>query len=215
MDRTPCSDRGNVGSIPAGSTYHNNFKENKMSVLALDVSGVPRQWISYDDAITYHAKNSVAWALGEVIAKYRGGIQNNGEMSYIETTSIIAVKGRGFNPYKHGTVALSNKTLFGRDRNVCAYCGNHFPNYHHLSRDHIVPKSKGGENTWMNTVTACRDCNGRKGDRLLKDCRMELLYLPYVPNHYEHMILQHRTILADQMEYLKAGVPKHSRILIN
>ena len=55
-----------------------------MSVLALDISGVPRQWISNDDAITYHAKNAVAWALGEVVAKYRGGIQNDGTMSYIE-----------------------------------------------------------------------------------------------------------------------------------
>ena len=91
-----------------------------MAVLALDVSGVPRQWISKDDAITYHAKNAIAWAMGEVIAKYRGGIQNDGKMSYLETTSIIAIKGHGFNPHKHSTVALSNKTLFGRDRYVCA-----------------------------------------------------------------------------------------------
>lgn len=183
-----------------------------MAVLALDVSGVPRKWISYDDAITYHAKNSVAWAMGEVIAKYRGGNQKNGEMSYLESTSIIAIKGHGFNPYKHSTVALTNKTLFGRDRNVCAYCGDHFHNYHHLSRDHIIPKSKGGENTWMNVVTACLNCNSKKGHKLLKECKMELLYAPYEPSHFENMILQNRTILADQMDYLLAGVPKHSRI---
>ena len=53
-----------------------------MAVLALDVSGIPRKWISYDDAITYHAKNSVAWAMGEVIAKYRGGNQKNGESAF-------------------------------------------------------------------------------------------------------------------------------------
>jgi hypothetical protein len=44
---------------------------------------------------------------------------------------------------------------------------------------------------------------------------MELLYLPYVPSHFENMILQNRNILADQMEYLIAGVPKHSRILLS
>jgi 5-methylcytosine-specific restriction endonuclease McrA len=186
-----------------------------MSVLALDISGVPRQWISFDDAITYHAKNSIAWALGEVVARYRGGIQKDGEMSYLETTSIIAVKGHGFNPHKHAMVSLSNRTLFGRDRYVCAYCGGHFPNYNNLSRDHIVPKSKGGENTWMNVVTACKDCNAKKGHKLLKECGLELLYVPYVPNHYENMILQNRTILADQMDYLLAGVPKHSRILLS
>lgn len=186
-----------------------------MSVLALDIGGIPRQWISYDDAITYHAKDAVAWSMGEIVARYRGGIQNDGTMSYIETPSIIAIKGNGFDPHRHGMVALTNKTLFGRDRNVCAYCGEHFDNHHHLSRDHIMPKSKGGENTWMNVVTACKDCNSKKSDKTLKEARMELLYAPYVPNHYENMILQHRTILADQMEYLKQGIPKHSRLLLS
>lgn len=186
-----------------------------MAVLALDTSGTPRQWISYDDAISYHATNSVAWSMGEVVAKYRGGIQNDGTMSYLETPSIIAVKGRGFNPNKHAHVALTNKTLFGRDRHVCAYCGNHFPNFHLLSKDHIMPKSRGGPNNWMNCVTACKDCNSKKGNKTLKEAKMELLYVPYIPNHFENMILQNRNILADQMEYLMSGVPKHSRILLS
>lgn len=184
-----------------------------MSVLALDITGTPRQWISYDTAISYHATDSVAWSLGQVVAKYRGGIQNDGTPSYIETTSIVAIKGHGFNPHKHSTVALSNKTLFGRDRYVCAYCGLQFANYHELSKDHINPKSRGGENTWMNVVTACKTCNSRKGSKTLKEAKMELLFLPYVPSHHENMILQNRNILADQMEFLLAGVPKHSRIL--
>jgi len=184
-----------------------------MSILALDVSGVPRQWISKDDAITYHAKNAVAWALGEVVAKYRGGLQKSGEMSYIESQSIIAIKGHGFNPYKHSTVALTNKTLFGRDRHICAYCGNHFTNSNNLSREHILPKSRGGTNNWMNIVTACKPCNGKKDSKTLKESGMELLYLPYIPSHFENMILQNRNILADQMDYLMSGVPKHSRIL--
>lgn len=186
-----------------------------MAVLALDISGTPRQWISYDDAISYHATNSVAWGMGSIVAKYRGGVQNDGTVSYIETPSIIAIKGHGFNPHKHAQVALSNRTLFGRDRYVCAYCGGHFPNHNNLSRDHIVPKSRGGLNTWMNVVTACKDCNSSKGSKTLKEARMELLYLPYVPNHFENMILQNRNIIADQMEYLLTGVPKHSRILLS
>ena len=186
-----------------------------MAVLALDISGVPRQWISYDDAISYQATNSVAWSMGEVVAKYRGGIQKDGTESYLETPSIIAIKGHGFNPHKHSHVALSNRTLFGRDRHVCAYCGEHHANHTQLSRDHIVPRYHGGENTWMNVVTACKECNSKKGHKTLKEARMELLYVPYEPNHYENMILQNRTILADQMEYLLSGVPKHSRILLS
>ena len=186
-----------------------------MAVLALDVTGTPRQWVSNNVAIGYHGQKKVAWSLGEIVARYRGGWRKDGSRSYLETTSIIAVKGTNFDISRYTEVLLSNKTLFGRDRNVCAYCGKHFQNYHNLSRDHILPKSKGGTNTWMNVVTACKNCNQKKGNKTLKEARMELLYLPYAPNHFENMILQNRNIISDQMEYLLAGVPKHSRILLN
>lgn len=186
-----------------------------MAVLALDIGGTPRQWIAHDDAIAHIAKGNVCWSLGEVVAKYRGGVQNNGVKSYIETPSIIAIKGHGFNPAKHGNVLLTNRTLFGRDRHTCAYCGEHYQNSHCLSREHIVPRSRGGTDSWMNVVTACKRCNTRKSNKTLKEAGLELLYVPYVPNHFENLILQNRNILADQMEYLRAGVPKHSRIILN
>ena len=78
-----------------------------------------------------------------------------------------------------------------------------------------MPKYHGGENTWMNCVTSCKDCNSKKGHKTLKEAKMELLYIPYEPNWFEHIILQNRNVLADQMEYLLAGVPKHSRILLS
>ena len=184
-----------------------------MSVLALDISGVPRAWVTNDDAIVYHAKNLVSWTLGEVIARYRGGIQKDGTHGYLETSSIIAVKGHGFDFRRHNKVTLTNRTLFARDRNVCAYCGSHFPNHTHLSRDHIMPKFQGGIDEWMNVVTACKECNQRKGCKTLKESKMELLYIPYAPNHFENLILQNRNILADQMDYLLSGVPKHSRVM--
>jgi hypothetical protein len=64
----------------------------------------------------------------------------------------------------------------------------------------------------MNCITACRGCNGRKGSRLLHECGMELLYLPYIPSLHEDMILKGRRIVADQMDYLLASVPRHSRL---
>lgn len=184
-----------------------------MNVLALDVGGIPRQWLSLEQAILYQAKKQVAWSLGETIATFRGGVQNDGTMSLIETPSIIAVRGGdGFNPAKFGKVVLSNKTLFGRDRHVCAYCGDSFTSSH-LSRDHVIPVSRGGENKWMNVVTACKGCNSRKSNKTLKEAGLELLYVPYEPNYYEAMILQNRNILIDQMDYLKSGIPKHSRVI--
>jgi 5-methylcytosine-specific restriction endonuclease McrA len=151
--------------------------------------------------------------MGNVVAKYNGGIRKDGTRSYLETHSIIAIKGSGFTPSKFPTVSLTNRTLFGRDRNTCAYCGDHFGTQH-LSRDHVVPRSKGGPDSWMNVVTACRKCNQRKSDKTLKEARLELLYLPYTPSFNESLILQNRNILGDQMEYLISGVPKHSRLLV-
>ena len=182
-----------------------------MNVLALDISGLPRKWISFEEAILYQAKDQVAWSLGEVVARYRGGYQRDGTQSVLEAPSIIAVKGQGFSLKRAGRVILSNRTLFGRDRHVCAYCGNHFPNYNSLSRDHIMPRSRGGENTWMNVVTACKECNAKKGAKTLKEARLELLYVPYEPNHFENMILQNRNILADQMDFLSRHLPAMSR----
>ena len=81
-----------------------------------------------------------------------------------------------------------------------------------LTRDHIVPFSKGGRDTWMNVVTACRSCNERKSDRTPEGAGMELVYLPYVPNRAEYLILTNRRILADQMEFLAQHVPAQSRL---
>jgi hypothetical protein len=186
-----------------------------MAVLVLDVAGIPRQWTSADNAIVYHAKKAVVWSLGDILVRYRGGIQKDGTESYLESPSIIAVRGNGFDPYKYGKVGLTNKTLFGRDRYICAYCGEKFQTHQNLSRDHILPKSRGGLDTWTNVVTACKRCNMHKGNLTLKEAKMDLIYVPYEPNHFEHLILQNRSILADQMDYLLSGIPKHSRVLTN
>ncbi|MDH3209359.1 MAG: HNH endonuclease, partial [Burkholderiaceae bacterium] len=107
--------------------------------------------------------------------------------------------------------ALSNTKLFSRDRLVCAYCGGRFQ-VDSLTREHIVPTSRGGLDSWMNCITACRPCNGRKGNRLPEEARMSLMYLPYVPSLHEDMILQGRRILTNQMEFLLASVPRTSRL---
>ncbi|MEY8876194.1 MAG: HNH endonuclease, partial [Leptothrix sp. (in: b-proteobacteria)] len=105
----------------------------------------------------------------------------------------------------------SNTKLFVRDRHVCAYCGGLF-HVDELTREHIVPTSRGGVDSWMNCITACRSCNGRKGAKLLEQTGMELLFLPYTPSLHEDMILRGRRILVDQMEFLLASVPRHSRL---
>jgi len=183
-----------------------------MEVLQLDVSGRPQAWISSREAAILYASNGVAWTLGDPCTVLRGGTQRvTGRQSRIEVHPIIAVRGAIPSRAWRQTPALSNSKLFARDRHVCAYCGGRFPSGD-ITREHIVPVSRGGNNSWMNCISACRPCNGRKGNRLPEEARMTLLYLPYVPSLHEDMILRGRRILVDQMEFLLASVPRGSRL---
>ena len=183
-----------------------------MEVLQLDVSGRPQSWISAKEAAVIYASDGVAWTLGDAFYVLRGGMQRcTGLQSRIEVHPIIAVRGAVPSRAWRQAPALSNPKLFSRDRLVCAYCGGHF-HADDLTREHIVPTSRGGHDTWMNCITACRGCNGRKGNRLPEEAHMSLLYLPYVPSLHEDMILRGRRILADQMEFLLASVPRNSRL---
>ena len=182
-------------------------------VLTLDTHGVPHRWITWQHACYYYSKDQVAWALGEHAFTVNGGLNRlTGERSSITASSIIAVKGRAMAMKSFNQVPpLNNRELFHRDRQICAYCANLFP-IARLTRDHIVPFSKGGRDTWMNVVTACRACNEKKSDRTPEGAHMELVYLPYVPNRAEYLILTNRRILADQMEFLAQHVPAQSRL---
>ena len=179
-------------------------------VLTVDLAGLPQAWVELEEAITYHAKLLVAWSVGGHVREFRGGFQKNGQRSRLATKSILAIKGSGAARHGHAP-GLTNALLFARDRQVCAYCGERFLN-RDLSRDHIHPVARGGRDIWTNTVTSCRRCNTKKGSRTPEQAEMPLLYVPYVPNRHEHFILRNRRILADQMEYLLAGVPKTSRL---
>jgi 5-methylcytosine-specific restriction endonuclease McrA len=62
-----------------------------------------------------------------------------------------------------------------RDEETCQYCGKRSRD---LTLDHVVPRSRGGQGTWENLVACCRACNGRKGNRLLKEVGMRLIHQP-------------------------------------
>jgi 5-methylcytosine-specific restriction endonuclease McrA len=183
-----------------------------VDVLQLDISGRPQAWISSREAAIVYASDGVSWTLGEPFHVLRGGIQRaTGQQSRIEVHPIIAVRGAIPSRAWRQTPALTNPKLFARDRCMCAYCGGTF-DFEDLTREHIVPTSRGGDDFWMNCITACRGCNGKKGNRMPEEARMSLLYLPYVPSLHEDMILRGRRILVDQMEFLLASVPRSSRL---
>jgi hypothetical protein len=183
------------------------------AILLLNKGGEALKWINYEDSAAYYAKDKVLWSLGEHNVVLRGGTNaKTGLQSVLTMNTIIAVDS-DISPskFRKNAPILSNKTLFERDRNICAYCVGSFKRGD-LTRDHIHPVSKGGKDTWENVVTACYTCNQWKGDRSLEQADMKLAYLPYQPSFSEFLILQNRKILADQMMFLLSGVSKHSRL---
>ena len=77
-------------------------------------------------------------------------------------------------------VRLSHKSIFDRDEHTCQYCGKKFRESE-LSIDHVIPRERGGRNTWENLVTACLQCNARKANRLPHEAGMHLLHKPRRP----------------------------------
>ena len=177
------------------------------AILKLDAGGQPVAWIRWQSAVTLYARDRVCWEAGAERFQILGGTcARTGTRSRFEIGSIIAVADRT-RKFASGTPLLTNKTLFQRDRNLCLYCGHQFPTAM-LTRDHVVPASRGGESVWENCVTACERCNHRKADRTPEEANMKLLAVPYTPNLAEYLILQNRRILADQMEFLLAYAKK-------
>ena len=100
---------------------------------------------------------------------------------------------------------VTNTFLFARDEYSCQYCGKHkkeLRGRQFLTRDHIVPLSRGGDNTWENVVTSCSPCNNRKGDRLPREVGLKLLNEPGQPN-YVHLVWVVRRVTGAQAKYIR------------
>ncbi|MEC9340952.1 MAG: HNH endonuclease [Pseudomonadota bacterium] len=183
------------------------------NVLRTDVSGMPIEWIDYQQAVKLYHYGQVLYTCGSLLYRLRGGINAaTGRRSVLEINSIIATVGDNSALRKardRYTPPLNNPTLFRRDAQICLYCGGKFRSSD-LSRDHVTPISRGGEDIWNNVVTACKRCNNHKGGRMPEGAGMALLAVPFTPTHAEYIYLKGRRILADQMEFLTAHFPRSS-----
>jgi len=80
-------------------------------------------------------------------------------------------------PYKG--VNLTRQNIFKRDSFECQYCGTK----RELTIDHVVPRAKGGGDTWINLVTACKKCNSKKGDYTPDEAMMPSRKKPAKPSY--------------------------------
>ena len=78
-------------------------------------------------------------------------------------------------PYKEAI--LSRKNIYLRDNHTCQYCGKSG----NLTIDHVMPRSRGGEDRWENVVASCVRCNNKKSDRTPEEAGMKLKGVPFKP----------------------------------
>lgn len=134
--------------------------EQYRKTLVVDSAYIARSVIATERAFVITYKGNA-----EVIAEYPetfGVVNPNLE---INKPSIIRVP--SFIKMQFQKVPLTRQNIFKRDAYTCAYCGETEKKL--LTLDHVLPQSKGGPNTWDNLVTACKKCNGEKGDLLLEE----------------------------------------------
>ena len=100
---------------------------------------------------------------------------------------------------------VTNTFLFARDGYRCQYCGKHrseLRGRQFLTRDHVLPMSRGGDNSWGNVVTSCSPCNNRKGNHLPREVGMRLSARPGEPNHV-HLVWAVRRVTPVQSKYIE------------
>lgn len=100
---------------------------------------------------------------------------------------------------------VTNTFLFARDAYTCQYCERtvgQLRTRESLTRDHVVPLSRGGTNAWTNVVTACSSCNTRKAHHLPDEIGMHLLRSPVEP-HFVHLSWAVRRLTPIQSKYIK------------
>lgn len=182
-------------------------------VLRTDVAGMPLEWIDYREAVRLYHADQVAYDCGTRLYTVFGGSSSlTGLRSRIDINSIIATHGTAKSLSRDRdryVPPLNNPTLFRRDGNLCLYCAMRFPT-RNLTRDHITPISQGGRDSWNNVATACRRCNNYKGGRTPEQAALELIAVPFTPTYAEYIYLKGRRVLADQMQYLLAHIPRTS-----
>ena len=150
------------------------------NVLLLNASYEPLDIISIKRAVSLMLRGRVEAACTESIEMHSASITWH-IPSIIRLRYYVNVPRRG--------VSWSREAVLRRDRYVCAYCGatigdrrrGQMLGKRDFTIDHILPVSRGGKNTWGNTVCSCAPCNQRKADRLPHEASMKLLWEPKTP----------------------------------
>ena len=153
---------------------------NARAVLLLNASYVPLKPITIRDAVDLMMRGVVDTVDG-VAARLRT------PGTVFEVPSVLRLRYYVNVPQRGAT--WSRRGVLARDGYTCVYCGTEVGDIRRgqmvkradFTVDHLVPRSKGGGNTWSNTACACYRCNHRKADRAPHEAGMRLLWEPKRP----------------------------------
>lgn len=95
------------------------------------------------------------------------------------------------------SIPVSRRGVLRRDNARCGYCGASASTI-----DHIIPRSRGGKDSWENLMACCLKCNNIKGDRTPEEMRWSLRISPRPPHGTQWMVRGVERALPDWEEYL-------------
>ena len=139
--------------------------------LVLNQSYEPIKVVSWQRAVTLLTLGKV-----EVLEEYDWTVRT---VTIVVKVPAVVRLLRAFRRRKQ-PVKFSRVNIYARDRYTCQYCGEKKP-IGELTYDHVVPRALGGKTEWSNIVTACQDCNLRKGARTPQQAGMALRTQPARP----------------------------------
>ena len=147
--------------------------------LVLDLGYAPVKVVSWQRAVQLLFLNKV-----EVIEEYDRDIHSTFLVIKIPSVVRLLHKFRRQNK----PVKFSRVNIYGRDGYACQYCGDR-KLMSGLTYDHVVPRAQGGKTVWTNIVTACSECNTKKGGRTPTQARMRLRKPPTQPKDVPAMLI--------------------------
>jgi 5-methylcytosine-specific restriction endonuclease McrA len=166
--------------------FHKYLKGMKKQVLLLNQDNTPLNIITISKAFKLLAKDKV-W-----VDESQECYEVVSVSKIVKIPKVLMLKYYVKLPFKKA--APNRKNILKRDNYSCQYCGIDLCDKT-ATIDHIIPRSKGGSNTWVNLVAACKDCNLFKGNRTLKEAKMQLKSKPKEPAYgflFDQMLITFR-----------------------
>lgn len=129
---------------------------------------------------SYEPLNITTWrrAVILLLKEKAEQVEHNGKFIFPDFPFPTVIRLRHYVRVPYKDIPLTRRNILHRDSHSCQYCGYTGDD---LTLDHVIPRSRGGGDSWENLVSACVQCNVRKGSRTPKEAGMTLRIHPRKP----------------------------------